>query len=116
MLILKRNPDAKYSESYNVLFEGRYVGRIYKAISHDPRRTPAQRLTFFARLRPAIPCGTEGLFCGFQSRDVAVLRPIAALALKEVEAPEPRAWGSADNLRNTSKQQAQRLCLSTLQR
>jgi hypothetical protein len=28
-LILKRNPDAEYSESYNVLFEGRHVGRIY---------------------------------------------------------------------------------------
>jgi hypothetical protein len=24
---LKRNPDAQTSESYNVLFEGRYVGR-----------------------------------------------------------------------------------------
>ena len=36
-LILKRNPDAKYSESHNVLFEGRYVGRIYKAVSHAPR-------------------------------------------------------------------------------
>jgi len=36
-LILKRNPDAEYSESYNVLFEGRYVGRIYKAVSHAPR-------------------------------------------------------------------------------
>ena len=39
-LILKRNPDAEYSESYNVLFEGRYVGRIYKAISHAPREAP----------------------------------------------------------------------------
>ena len=29
-LILKRNPDARYTESYNVLFEGRHVGRIYK--------------------------------------------------------------------------------------
>ena len=37
MLILKRNPDAEYSESYNVLFEGRYVGRIYKAVSHTSR-------------------------------------------------------------------------------
>ena len=26
-LILKRNPDAEYSESDNVLFEGRHVGR-----------------------------------------------------------------------------------------
>ena len=32
MLILKRNPDARYTESYNVLFEGRYVGRIYKVL------------------------------------------------------------------------------------
>ena len=39
-LILKRNPDAEYSESYNVLFEGRYVGRIYKAVSHAPREAP----------------------------------------------------------------------------
>ena len=36
-LILKRNPDAEYSESYNVLFEGRYVDRTYKAVSHAPR-------------------------------------------------------------------------------
>ena len=40
MPILKRNPDAEYSESYNVLFEGRYVGRIYKAVSHAPREAP----------------------------------------------------------------------------
>src|SRR3974390_565959 len=39
-LILKRNPDATYVESYNVLFEGRYVGRIYKAVSHAPREAP----------------------------------------------------------------------------
>jgi hypothetical protein len=39
-LILKRNPEARYTESYNVLFEGRYVGRIYKAISHAPREAP----------------------------------------------------------------------------
>ena len=31
-LILKRNPDAEYSESYNVLFEGRYVGGTYCAM------------------------------------------------------------------------------------
>ena len=37
MLILKRNPDAKYSESYNVLFEGRHGGRIYKAVPHARR-------------------------------------------------------------------------------
>ena len=40
MLILKRNPDAHYTESYNVLFEGRYVGRIYKAVSAAPREAP----------------------------------------------------------------------------
>ena len=40
MLILKRNPDARYTESYNVLFEGRHVGRIYRAISHAPREAP----------------------------------------------------------------------------
>ena len=39
-LILKRNPDARYTESYNVLFEGLCVGRIYKAISHAPREAP----------------------------------------------------------------------------
>jgi len=39
-LILKRNPDAEYSESYNALFEGRHVGRIYKAVSHAPREAP----------------------------------------------------------------------------
>jgi hypothetical protein len=40
MFILKRNPDARYTESYNVLFEGRHVGRIYKAVSHAPREAP----------------------------------------------------------------------------
>ena len=39
-LILKRDPNARYTESYNVLFEGRNVGRIYKAISHAPREAP----------------------------------------------------------------------------
>ena len=39
-LILKRNPDARYTESYNILFEGRHVGRIYKAVSHAPREAP----------------------------------------------------------------------------
>jgi hypothetical protein len=39
-LILKRDPNARYTESYNVLFEGRCVGRIYKAISHAPREAP----------------------------------------------------------------------------
>ena len=40
MLVLKRDPDADQSESYNVFFEGRYVGRIYKAVSHAPREAP----------------------------------------------------------------------------
>ena len=39
-LILKRDPDAVRSEGYNVLFEGRHVGRIYKAVSHAPREAP----------------------------------------------------------------------------
>ena len=39
-LILKRDPNARYTESYSVLFEGRHVGRIYKAISHAPREAP----------------------------------------------------------------------------
>ena len=40
-LILKRNPDARYTESYNILFEGRHVGRIYEAVSHAPREAPS---------------------------------------------------------------------------
>ena len=39
-LILKRDPNARYTESYNILFEGRHVGRIYKAVSHAPREAP----------------------------------------------------------------------------
>jgi hypothetical protein len=39
-LILKRNRDAESSDSYNVLFEGRHVGRIYKAVSHAPPEAP----------------------------------------------------------------------------
>jgi len=39
-LMLKRDPDAVRSEGYNVLFEGRHVGRIYKAVSHAPREAP----------------------------------------------------------------------------
>ena len=39
-LILKRDPDARYTESYNILFEGWYVGRIYKVVSHVPRKAP----------------------------------------------------------------------------
>ena len=47
-----------------------------------------------ARLRSPIPRGAERLLRSFQTRDLTVLRPIAALPLKEVEAPEPRgfAW------------------------
>jgi hypothetical protein len=40
MLILKRDPDAVRSEGYILLFEGRCVGRIYKAVSHAPREAP----------------------------------------------------------------------------
>ena len=39
MPILKRNPDADQSEIYNVLFDGRYVGRIYKADAYAPRES-----------------------------------------------------------------------------
>jgi hypothetical protein len=39
-LILKRNPEAVRSEGYDVFFEGRHVGRIYKAVSHAPREAP----------------------------------------------------------------------------
>jgi len=39
-LILKRDPDAVQSEHYDVLFEGRYVGRIYKAVSPRAARSP----------------------------------------------------------------------------
>ena len=34
--------------------------------------------------------GAEGLLCSFQSRDLAVLRPIAAMPFVKFEAPEPR--------------------------
>jgi len=52
------------------------------------------------RLRPAIPRGAEGLLCSFSIGGVPVLRPVAALPLKEVEAPEPRgfAWRMGDGL------------------
>jgi hypothetical protein len=33
----QRNPDYDDPESYNVLFGGWYVGRIYEAVSHAPR-------------------------------------------------------------------------------
>jgi len=39
-LILKRDPDAIRTEGYHVFYEGRYVGRIYKAVSHAPREAP----------------------------------------------------------------------------
>jgi hypothetical protein len=49
-LILKRNPDAESSDSYNVLFEGRHVGRIYKANAYAPREAPRfWGLDFFER-------------------------------------------------------------------
>jgi len=34
------DPDAHCTESHNVLFEGRHVGSIYKAVSHAPREAP----------------------------------------------------------------------------
>ena len=41
MLILKGDPDAFQSEHCDVLlFEGRHVSRIYKAMSHAPREAP----------------------------------------------------------------------------
>ena len=49
-------------------------------------------LTVSARLRPAIPRGAEGLLRSFQTRDVAVLRSIAALPLVKFEAPESRGF------------------------
>ena len=92
-LILKRNPDAEYSESYNVLFEGRYVGRIYKAVSHAPREAPCfwglefhecraamDRSTGTSRLwklqsRPSAPRGIAGQRRAEKvRRDVAIRR------------------------------------------
>jgi hypothetical protein len=43
-LILKRDPNARYTESYNVLFEDRHVGRIYKAVSRASRQAPQYAL------------------------------------------------------------------------
>jgi hypothetical protein len=40
MLILKRDPDAVRTESYDVFFEGRYVGCIFKADAYAPREAP----------------------------------------------------------------------------
>ena len=40
MLTLKLQSRRRLLGSYNVLFEGRYVGRIYKVISHAPREAP----------------------------------------------------------------------------
>ena len=37
VLILKRHPEYDDPEAYNVLFEGRHVGRIFKAICHMTR-------------------------------------------------------------------------------
>jgi len=39
-LILKRNPDARYTESYNILFEGRHVGRILQGRFPCTARSP----------------------------------------------------------------------------
>ena len=39
-LTLKRDPDAKRSEGYDVLFEARHGGCIYKAVSHAPSEAP----------------------------------------------------------------------------
>jgi hypothetical protein len=36
----KRHEEMLILKSYNVLFEGRYVGRIYKAVSRAPREAP----------------------------------------------------------------------------
>jgi len=52
MLILKRNPDARYTESYNVLFEGRHVGRIYKVVSHAAREAPQYALAAIFEASP----------------------------------------------------------------
>jgi hypothetical protein len=39
---LKRNPDAQTSESYNVLFEGRYVGRSVNIVLAEKIETSLQ--------------------------------------------------------------------------
>ena len=51
-LILKRDPDARYTESYNVLFEGRHVGRIYKVVSHAAREAPQYALAAIFEASP----------------------------------------------------------------
>ncbi len=40
MLTLRRNPDADQSESYNILFERRYVGRISYVGAGAPKDGP----------------------------------------------------------------------------
>ena len=63
-LILKRDPNARHTESYNVLFEGRYVGRIYKAISHAPREAPwFWGLEFHGQRWTAVRSGCESGSC-----------------------------------------------------
>src|SRR6516165_4100969 len=47
-------------------------------------------LAVLTRLWPAIRSGAE--LCSFQTRDLTVLRSVAALPLEEVEAPEPRRF------------------------
>ena len=53
-LILKRSPDAKYTEGYIVLFEGRCVGRIYQAVFHAPREAPCSGVSIFLSGRAAM--------------------------------------------------------------
>jgi hypothetical protein len=40
MLTLKHNPDADQEDSFLVLFEGRYVGRIFYAGASGPKDRP----------------------------------------------------------------------------
>ena len=58
-----------------------YAGHLIVVLCHAG--------TFSARLRPAIPRRAKRLLCSFSTRDVPILRPIAALPLVEFEAPEP---------------------------
>ena len=67
ILILKRNPDAESSESYNVLLEGRYVGRIFKADAYAPREAP-----WFWGLQFHEWQGSDGPQYGNASREAAM--------------------------------------------
>jgi hypothetical protein len=62
-----------------------YIACHISLVINRSRRTAAPGLAFSARLRPAIPRGAEGLHCRFSICGIAVLRPIAALPLEEVE-------------------------------